>query len=89
MTKNDCYQCPHREEVPGSAHSSCSFFQGELKAKLHLLSLIGQLPTITDDKTGQDLIAFNPHGVKSGWCYWPVNFDPVWVTCNLPIENPE
>ena len=25
----------------------------------------------------------NPHGIKSGWFYWPVNFDPVWlVACD-------
>lgn len=21
----------------------------------------------------------NDYGVRSGWCYFPVNFDPVWV----------
>lgn len=21
----------------------------------------------------------NPHGIKSGWFYWPLNFDPVWL----------
>lgn len=89
MEKNNCYQCPHRGEVPGSVHSSCSFFKGELKAKLSVLSMMGVLPTLTDDKTGKDLISFHPHGVSKGWCMWPANFDPVWVTCNLPIEKPE
>ena len=21
----------------------------------------------------------DPYGVKRGWCFWPVNFDPTWV----------
>ena len=25
----------------------------------------------------------NVYGVKSGWFFWPVNFDPVWLkTCD-------
>lgn len=28
------------------------------------------------------------HGVKNGWCNWPLNFDPIWVTdCNGYSEN--
>lgn len=19
------------------------------------------------------------HGVKNGWCFWPHNFDPIWI----------
>lgn len=21
----------------------------------------------------------NPHGIRSGWFLWPLNFDPVWL----------
>ena len=24
-------------------------------------------------------VALNPHGVKHGWAYWPLNFDPIWI----------
>ena len=28
-------------------------------------------------------ISGNAHGIKSGWFYWPINFDPVWLeSCN-------
>lgn len=24
------------------------------------------------------------HGVKNGWCFWPFNFDPIWInSCNF------
>jgi len=30
------------------------------------------------------------HGIRQGWFYWPVNFDPTWLlTCDGFIEIPE
>lgn len=26
----------------------------------------------------------NPHGVKHGWFYWPVLFDPIWGPDDCP-----
>jgi len=43
----------------------------------------------TNKETGDLMLKFDPHGVKIGWCTWPVNFDPVWVECYLPIEKKE
>jgi hypothetical protein len=39
------------------------------------------------DENGNAFLQFDPYGVKMGWCTWPVNFDPVWVDCYLPIEK--
>lgn len=25
------------------------------------------------------IVNANNHGVKNGWFYWPLNFDPVWL----------
>ena len=69
MKKNDCYKCPYREQVPGSAHSKCTAIENGM------------------GEAAKTLIKFNLHGVRKGWCFWPVNFDPVWVECHLPIEN--
>lgn len=28
-------------------------------------------------------VTANAHGIKSGWFFWPYNFDPVWlVSCD-------
>lgn len=28
------------------------------------------------------------HGIKSGWFYWPFNFDPVWlISCDRFEKN--
>lgn len=69
--RNDCYQCPHREQVPGSAHSQCNAIKNG----------VGEVKNL------KNLITLDPHGVKMGWCFWPINFDPVWVECYLPIEK--
>lgn len=49
----DCYECKHRRNVPGDAHSSCANDKAKVKG--------------------------NEHGIKSGWFWWPRNFDPVWL----------
>jgi len=86
MKRNNCYECPHRREVPGSAHSACA--QG-VPAVLHLMIAFttGNILAGYCDENGNAFLQFDPHGVKSGWCSWPVNFDPTWVECYLPIEK--
>lgn len=54
-----------------------------------VLAMIGKLPKITDTDTGVDLIKFNPVGIAGGWCSFPMDFDPIWVSCYIPIEKPE
>lgn len=24
-------------------------------------------------------VKMNSHGVRQGWCDWPLNFDPIWI----------
>jgi len=40
------------------------------------------------DENGNTFLEFDSYGTRKGWCTWPVNFDPIWVECYLPIENP-
>jgi hypothetical protein len=51
--KPNCYDCLHRREIPGDAHSNCINTGAKVKG--------------------------NAHGIRSGWFFWPVNFDPVWL----------
>lgn len=84
--RNDCYKCPFRGEVPGSAHSRCNVIPEFATASLIGLSVSsGKIKGITaDDKP---ILKFHEHGVKKGWCMWPINFDPIWVECYLPITE--
>jgi hypothetical protein len=49
-----CYDCSHKENVPGDAHIFCNKYD----------------KSITGD----------PHGIRKGWFFYPVLFDPVWMT---------
>lgn len=59
-----CYVCKHRRDVPGDAHSLCAASDMTI---LIMASILGARPRL------------NPHGVRSGWANWPINFDPMWV----------
>lgn len=77
-----CYRCIHRGGVPGSAHSSCNVLKaktgkpgGEMMAAMVMMTE-GQVSLPDYDL----LVQGNPHGVRSGWFMWPVDYDPAWLT---------
>ncbi len=89
-----CYDCVHRGEVPGSAHSSCQHPATAQTHKSPFMKLAGAV----GKRGGDHLMAMasefdegpqraadalkiraNYHGIKNGWFVWPVNFDPVWL----------
>lgn len=86
MKKNDCYKCPYREQVPGSAHSKCKIIKNNAIAISISVKVARGGVTKIDNYDGHS-IEFHPQGVANGWCAWPINFDPTWVECYLPIEN--
>ena len=70
---NECYECKYRGNISGDAHSCCRY-PGN---KIGLFDLFDE----DNQKNAKKLnIAAEKHGVISGWFYWPVNFDPVWLT---------
>lgn len=76
----NCYECQHRRNIPGDAHSSCA----HPKVKPLLSDPIGGLLTILggvdiSEQVSYPKVMLNPHGVRMGWASWPFNFDPVWV----------
>lgn len=87
--QNNCYSCKFRAEVPGSAHSECTVPSKETGLKIAFEIAKGRIPTITNKDTGEVLLELHKHGVRNGWCMWPLNFDPVWVTCRLPLDELE
>ncbi len=46
-----------------------------------------QNPTLSLTSNGGTLLEFDEYGVRSGWCNFPINFDPTWVKCNLPLNQ--
>lgn len=86
--QNACYDCPHRRDVLGSAHSSCVHPLAH-RAAPHFIAKIfgGSAATNASDPLQIEAV---PHGVKSGWFAWPINFDPVWlIHCAAAPTNTE
>jgi hypothetical protein len=91
MSKPNCYECIHRGEVPGDAHSCCN----------HPLVKQDGNPfgAIVDMLSGKNVAAAvqldikgDATGIRRGWFMWPANFDPVWLlNCNgfTPKETNE
>ena len=86
-SKNDCYTCPHRGELSHSAHSECKVLTNGVIAFAFAMKVASGEIIGMDNKEGEQVLKFDPHGVRNGWCTWPINFDPVWVDCYLPIES--
>lgn len=90
MTENKCYDCRHRGEVPGSAHSQCLHpVTGDVRSNpiAGLIGIMGRRSgaTVVDTQGAADRLEIraNYHGIRNGWFIWPMNFDPTWLeNCN-------
>lgn len=72
LRKADCYKCEYRGGVPGDTHSCCRYPGNDTNIfaffeKCNLLNMV------------KLNIRAETHGVRNGWFFWPVNFDPVWL----------
>ncbi len=80
--KPNCYECKHRRNIPGDAHSECIHPKinevDRLLAPIMLMSgnqniAVLKRLNVMGDKTG----------ITNGWFAWPLNFDPTWLlTCD-------
>lgn len=79
MNKPNCYECKHRRDLVYDAHSLCA--NPNIAKGLDPI-MAGLMPLVGAVKNNLNVTG-NPHGIKSGWFVWPLNFDPVWLeTCN-------
>jgi hypothetical protein len=78
--KPDCYECKYRGNVPGDAHSCCEHPSISVSPLTELIALLGAGgPSVSSSLN----IEADPHGIRSGWFCWPINFDPVWlISCD-------
>jgi len=68
----DCYECTYRHKVPGDNHSCCHY-PGNKTGMFDLF----KLQNITNARKLN--IKGDEHGIRNGWFYWPVNYDPRWL----------
>jgi len=55
---------------------------------VHRMSLSGNAHSRCNNHTAK--IRGNEHGIRKGWFFWPLNFDPTWlISCDGFSDNPE
>lgn len=77
--KPNCYECKWRRDLSYDAHSQCVHpkIGGQTEA------LIAAILVDYNGPQKRLNISGNAHGIRSGWFFWPANFDPVWLeTCD-------
>lgn len=68
----NCYKCKYRGNVPGDAHSCCQY-PGNKTGMFDFFEN-------ENKKNAQKLnIKAELHGIRNGWFFWPINFDPAWL----------
>ena len=79
-----CYDCKHRDGIPGGAHSRCRHPAVDDTSPLgELVALMGKRAGAYFDESNPLGVTGNPHGIRQGWFNWPFNFDPIWLeSCN-------
>ena len=85
----NCYDCKHRGEVAGSAHSCCKHPNNKNMSDNPLAELIAIMSAGRHMDLGLQTfdnglnVTGNEWGRKNGWFNYPINFDPTWLeTCN-------
>jgi hypothetical protein len=85
---NNCYKCPFRGTIPGSAHSRCKHPVAEENMTRLITGLMERRRPEISFKN-RPYLTINQHGFQSGWAAWPLNFDPLWISCFLPLSDEE
>jgi hypothetical protein len=85
MTTENCYQCIHRRNVPGDAHSRCahpSVDSGGGDMMSGIMAMVEAM--VGNKKVANPLnVRAHEHGVRMGWFMYPFNFDPAWmISCD-------
>ena len=74
----NCHQCIYKKYVPGDAHIQC--IHPELEKPGELINTISSIFAPESNPVAKKLnITMNQHGIRNGWCSWPMNFDPIWI----------
>jgi hypothetical protein len=80
----NCNKCKFHESIPGDAHVSCTMLP--IQSRMYAVVIINLSAKVTT-QTGIEVVC-EPHGVDSGWCNWPINYDPIWIkSCNQFVEK--
>ena len=86
----DCYNCIHRRNIPGSAHSSCAHKAADATLPLVMAKAAAgysSVEPIPVRANGHPIVLLDKVGVRGGWALWPFDYDPIWITQCLLYEG--
>jgi hypothetical protein len=79
--KPNCYDCQHRRDIAGDAHSRCAHPDlpepSPLAELLAIFAGVGRAAPVTGQAPFS--VRGNATGIARGWFNWPFNFDPTWL----------
>jgi hypothetical protein len=82
---NNCYECPYHEKVGES--STCNLLREDV-FKMFVASMIkNSIIKNISDFDGNEIIRFDPIGFEIGDFFWPINYNPLWVTCEVDVNK--
>jgi len=81
----NCHTCPFKQNIPGDCHVACGHPVVNGKNQFIVLSAVmrgsGHLLT-------QPLgLIFSEYGIQSGWCNFPINYDPAWLSGECKLRS--
>ena len=81
VKKPNCYECKHRGGLVGDAHSECK--HPRISETDRLITGFALMAGRRSAAMKRLNVSGCDHGIRSGWFFWPLNFDPVWLeTCD-------
>lgn len=82
----NCHSCKYSRSIPGDCHISCGaiVLSSESAAKIFAAVSTG-IPVLLKAVTDVTGLSFDAHGIQSGYCMFPFNYDPIWISgeCKL------
>lgn len=98
----NCNMCKNQGFIPGSAHSKCLWFRNNIReAKMNIEAyelmiagsiMVGMVTDIPAANLGDGqlpMVGLHRTGLKGGWAYWPIDFDPVWILWCIGFDPKE
>jgi hypothetical protein len=80
INKPDCYKCKWRESLTWDAHSKCK--HPKIDEGDAIISTLAMSQGRRSSAMKRLNVSGDDYGIKSGWFYWPLNYDPIWLlTC--------
>lgn len=81
-----CNNCLHKKNIPGDTHLQCSIVLKKMKEQEgELFFLYYSIHNHLEPESVKKIInkytgmGAKHHGITSGWCNFPFNYDPIWL----------